>query len=190
MLAAQAKKAAELFFSTEFDESAIDKIVKQLSFELTNIILVGMQGCGKTTLGKMLAEHYGRQFVDTDTLIVEKAGMSIPHIFEKYGESYFRKIEAEVIREIGKEKELIIATGGGVVVTPENHDALRQNGTVVFINRDINFLSTEGRPLSQKNSLSDMLNCRLPLYRSICHYEVDGNGTVEDVSKRIERLFL
>ena len=190
MLAAQAKKAAELFFSTEFDESAIDKIVKQLSFELTNIILVGMPGCGKTTLGKMLAEHYGRQFVDTDTLIVEKAGMSIPHIFEKYGESYFRKIEAEVIREIGKEKELIIATGGGVVVTPENHDALRQNGTVVFINRDINFLSTEGRPLSQKNSLSDMLNCRLPLYRSICHYEVDGNGTVEDVSKRIERLFL
>lgn len=190
MLSAQAKKAAEHFFNTEFEENIIDEIVKRLSFELTNIILVGMPGCGKTTIGTALAEHYGRKLVDTDALIIEKAGMPIPQIFEEQGEPGFRKIEAEAVREVGKEKELIIATGGGVVVTPENHDALRQNGTVIFINRDISVLPTDGRPLSQQNKLSDMFQKRLPLYRSICHYEVDGNGTIEEVAERIERLFL
>lgn len=190
MLSAQAKKAAEHFFGTQFDESVIDEIVKRLSFELTNIILVGMPGCGKTTIGTYLAEHYGRQLVDTDALITAKAGKPIPQIFEEQGEAGFRKIEAEVVREVGKEKELIIATGGGVIVTPENHDALRQNGTVIFINRDINILPTDGRPLSQQNKLSDMFQKRLPLYRSICHHEVDGNGSVEEVAERIMRLFL
>lgn len=189
MLSAQAKKAAEHFFNTSFDENIIDMIVKKLSFELTNVILVGMPGCGKTSIGKVLAEYYGRKFVDMDSLIVEKEGKSIPEIFSESGEAYFRKIEAEVAREIGKEKELIIATGGGVIVTPENHDALRQNGTVVFINRDINILPTDGRPLSQKNNLNDMFNIRLPLYRSICHHEIDGNGTVEQVADRIKELF-
>lgn len=190
MLAAQAKKAAEHFFATSFDEAVIDKIVKTLSFELSNIILVGMPGCGKSTIGAKLAAAYNRKLVDTDTLITEKASRSIPAIFEEEGEAGFRKIEAEVVKNTGKEKELVIATGGGVIVTPENYDALRQNGTVIFINRDINALATDGRPLSQQNSLSDMFEKRLPLYRKICHYEIDGNGTVEEVTERIMRLFL
>ena len=189
MLSAQAKKAAEYFFRKDYDEGLIDFIVEKLSFELTNIVLVGMPGCGKTTIGTVLAEHYGRKLVDMDALIVEKAGMTIPEIFALQGETGFRKIEAEVAKEVGKEKELVISTGGGVIVTPENHDALRQNATVVFINRDISVLPTDGRPLSQKNSLQEMYNKRLPLYRSICHHEVDGNGTVEEVAERIEALF-
>lgn len=189
MLSAQAKKAAEYFFRKDYDEGIIDFIVEKLSFELTNIVLVGMPGCGKTTIGTVLAEHYGRKLVDMDALIVEKAGMTIPEIFALQGETGFRKIEAEVAKEVGKEKELVISTGGGVIVTPENHDALRQNATVVFINRDISVLPTDGRPLSQKNSLQEMYNKRLPLYRSICHHEVDGNGTVEEVAERIEALF-
>lgn len=189
MLSAQAKKAAEYFFRKDYDEGIIDFIVEKLSFELTNIVLVGMPGCGKTTIGTVLAEHYGRKLVDTDALIVEKAGMTIPEIFALQGETGFRKIEAEVAKEVGKKKELVISTGGGVIVTPENHDALRQNATVVFINRDISVLPTDGRPLSQKNSLQEMYNKRLPLYRSICHHEVDGNGTVEEVAERIEALF-
>lgn len=190
MLAAQAKKAAEYFFRKEYEESIIDHIVEKLSFELTNIILVGMPGCGKTTVGTELAKHYGRKLVDMDALIVEKAGKTIPEIFESEGEAGFRKIEAEVAKEVGKEKELIISTGGGVIVTPENHDALRQNGTVVFINRDIDVLPKDGRPLSLKNDLHEMYKKRLPLYRKICHAEVDGNGTVEEVAKRIEELFI
>lgn len=189
MLAAQAKKAAEYFFNKEYEESIIDVIVEKLSFELTNIVLVGMPGCGKTTVGKVLAEHYGRKLVDMDAIIVEKAGKPIPQIFEEQGEPGFRKIESEVAKEVGKEKELVISTGGGVIVTPENHDALRQNATVVFINRDIDVLPTDGRPLSQKNNLHEMYKKRLPLYRSICHQEVDGNGTVEEVAERIEDLF-
>ena len=189
MLSAQAKKAAEYFFRKDYDEGIIDFIVEKLSFELTNIVLVGMPGCGKTTIGTILAEHYGRKLVDMDALIVEKAGMTIPEIFALQGETGFRKIEAAVAKEVGKEKELVISTGGGVIVTPENHDVLRQNATVVFINRDISVLPTDGRPLSQKNSLQEMYNKRLPLYRSICHHEVDGNGTVEEVAERIEALF-
>lgn len=189
MLSAQAKKAAEYFFDTKFDDAVIDKIVKKLSFELTNIILVGMPGCGKTTVGTALAEHYGRKLVDTDELIVQKAGKSIPDIFAEQGEKGFRAIEAEVVREVGKEKELVIATGGGVIVTPENHDALRQNGTVIFINRNIDVLPKDGRPLSLQNDLRDMYEKRLPLYRSICHHEIDGNGTVEEVARRIEALW-
>ncbi len=189
MLSAQAKKAAEYFFRKEYDESIIDFIVEKLSFELTNIVLVGMPGCGKTTIGTALAEHYGRKLVDMDALIMKKAGKTIPEIFSEQGETGFRKIEAEVAEEVGKEKELVISTGGGVIVTPENHDALRQNATVVFINRDIDVLPTDGRPLSQKNSLPEMYKKRLPLYRSICHHEVDGNGTVEEVAERIEALF-
>lgn len=188
MLSAQAKKAAEYFFNKEFDDAVIDKIVKKLSFELTNIILVGMPGCGKTTVGNLLASHYGRKLVDTDELIVKKAGKSIPEIFAEQGETGFRKIEAEIIKEVGKEKELIIATGGGVIVTPENFDALRQNGTVIFINRNIDVLPTDGRPLSQKNDLNEMFKKRLPLYRKICHFEVDGNGTPSEVVERIEKL--
>lgn len=189
MLSAQAKKAAEYFFDTKFDDAVIDKIVKKLSFELTNIILVGMPGCGKTTVGTALAEHYGRKLVDTDELIVQKAGKSIPDIFAEQGEKGFRAIEAEVVREVGKEKELVIATGGGVIVTPKNHDALRQNGTVIFINRNTDVLPKDGRPLSLQNDLRDMYEKRLPLYRSICHHEIDGNGTVEEVAKRIEALW-
>lgn len=189
MLAAQAKKAVEYFFRKDYDEGIIDFIVEKLSFELTNIVLVGMPGCGKTTIGTVLAENYGRKLVDMDALIVEKAGMTIPEIFALQGETGFRKIEAEVAKEVGKKKELVISTGGGVIVTPENHDALRQNATVVFINRDISVLPTDGRPLSQKNSLQEMYNKRLPLYRSICHHEVDGNGTLEEVAERIEALF-
>lgn len=189
MLSAQAKKAAEYFFDTKFDDAVIDKIVKKLSFELTNIILVGMPGCGKTTVGTALAEHYSRKLVDTDELIVQKAGKSIPDIFAEQGEKGFRAIEAEVVREVGKEKELVIATGGGVIVTPENHDALRQNGTVIFINRNIDVLPKDGRPLSLQNDLRDMYEKRLPLYRSICHHEIDGNGTVEEVAQRIEALW-
>ena len=188
MLSAQAKKAAEYFFNKEFDNAVIDKIVKKLSFELTNIILVGMPGCGKTTVGNLLASHYGRKLVDTDELIVKKAGKSIPEIFAEQGETGFRKIEAEIIKEVGKEKEPVIATGGGVIVTPENFDALRQNGTVIFINRNIDVLPTDGRPLSQKNDLNEMFKKRLPLYRKICHFEVDGNGTPREVVERIEKL--
>ena len=189
MLSAQAKKAAEYFFRKEHDESIIDFITEKLSFELTNIVLVGMPGCGKTTIGTLLAEKYGRKFVDTDSLIIEKTGKTIPEIFTEQGETVFRKIETEVAKDAGKEKGLIIATGGGVIVTPENHDALRQNATVVFINRDIDVLPTDGRPLSQKNNLHEMYKKRLPLYRSICHHEVDGNGTIEEVAERIEALF-
>ncbi len=188
MLSAQAKKAAEYFFEHNFDDTVIDKIVDKLNFELTNIVLVGMPGCGKSTIGKILAIHYGRDFVDMDEEIIKKAGKTIPEIFSEAGEKGFRKIETEVTKDILKEKGLVVATGGGVIVTPENHDALNQNSTVIFINRDINVLPTDGRPLSMTNSLEEMYKKRLSLYRAVCDFEIDGNGTIEQVAKRIEDI--
>ncbi len=189
MLSAQAKKSSEYFFNKEIDDDIIDEIVKKLSFELTNIILVGMPGCGKTTIGKALAKRFNREFVDTDDLIEKEAGKTIPEIFKEQGEKGFRGIESEVIKSVGKEKSLVIATGGGVVVTPQNFDALRQNGTVIFINRDVNVLPKEGRPLSLRNDLEEMLKKRLPLYRKICHYEVCGDGSLEEVENSIAEIF-
>ncbi len=189
MLSAQGKKAAEYFFNKEIDDIIVDKTVKKLSFDLTNIILVGMPGCGKTSVGDVLARHYKRKLVDTDELIVERAGMSIPEIFEKEGEKGFREIEKQVIRDVGKEKGLIIATGGGAVTIKENHDALRQNGTVIFINRDTDALSKEGRPLSLANDLHEMYDKRLPMYRSISHYEIEVTGSIRDTAAKIIKIF-
>ncbi|MBR5233698.1 MAG: chorismate mutase [Clostridia bacterium] len=188
MLSAQGKKAAELFFKKQYDDSIIDFITEKLTFQMKNIVLVSMPGAGKTTLGKLLAEHYGRKFIDTDDLITEKTGKSIPDIFDEYGEEYFRKTETQVIKEICKEKSLVIATGGGAVIKEENHDALRQNSTVIFINRNIDSLATDSRPLSMKNNLYEMYQKRLPLYKAVCHYEVDGNGTIEEVAERIGEI--
>lgn len=189
MLVAQAKKSAEYFLKKEFDESIIDFITEKLAFEMSNIILVGMPGCGKTTIGRLLSEFYGRKFIDTDILIAEKEGKAIPDILKENGEEYFRKTETEILKEVSKLKGLVIATGGGVIVTQENHDALRQNGTVIFVNRDTHYLPKDGRPLSQLCDIHEMYKKRLPLYTAVSHYEVDGNGTAEEVAKRIGELF-
>ena len=188
MLAAQGKKAAEYFFGKAFDDKIIDYIVKKLSFDLTNIALVGMPGCGKTTIGKILAEELGKEFADTDDIIVSETGKSIPDIFKEQGEKGFREIEKEVIKKTGKEKGLVIATGGGVVVTEENFDALRQNSTVIFLNRDISVLPKDGRPLSLSGDISEMYKKRLPLYRKISDFEIDCSGGIPDAVNKIKEI--
>ena len=190
MLCAQAVKAAESFTKTEFEKGKTNEILSILEKQMKNIVLVGMPGCGKSTAGKLLSQKLGREFVDTDSLIVENEKMPIPEIFEKHGEEYFRNSEAQAVSEAGKMSGKIIATGGGAILRDENKTALRQNSVIVFLNRDISTLSTDGRPLSKTNKLQEMYNIRLPHYKAISdlNIEVDSDPevTVERILKGLE----
>ena len=189
MLVAQAKRAAELFLNTNIDDRKNDEIYETLSRQMKNIVLVGMPGCGKSTVGKVLAKRRSRPFFDADQEIVKRAGKSIPEIFQTEGESGFRKIETEVLFDLCRQSGAVIATGGGAVTVPQNHDILRQNSLVVFLNRDIAVLPTNGRPLSEQNDLHEMFRQRLPLYRAVCDYEVDGNSEIQTVTDRVAEVY-
>ncbi|MBQ3403798.1 MAG: shikimate kinase, partial [Oscillospiraceae bacterium] len=135
MLAAQAVAAAERFFDTRYDSGLADSIAAKIAAEKQNIVLIGMPGCGKTTVARELSKRTDRPIYDTDDMIVEKAGMSIPEIFKSRGEAGFRALETEILRKISAESGLILATGGGVVTVPENRPLIRQNSVCVFLER-------------------------------------------------------
>ncbi len=164
MLVAQAKYASDLFLGQERPDSVIEPVLEKTKAAVQNIVLVGMPGCGKSTIGKKMALEQGKKFVDTDMLVEKKAGKSIPDIFKEDGEAAFRRLEAEVIATVGKESGQVIATGGGCVLNLENVCNLKQNGTVVFIKRDIDKLARDGRPLSESGDLAEMYKKRLPFY--------------------------
>ena len=156
MLVAQAKESAEWFTGSSISDEQIRTIHRKLRQQMENIIVIGMPGSGKSTIGKLLAEKLGMQFVDADAEIVKAAGMPIPQIFAKGGEVCFRQVEAYVLTELGKRSGQIIATGGGCVTWKENYYSLHQNGTMFWLQRDIGNLPTEGRPLSQSGKLEEM----------------------------------
>lgn len=185
MLVAQAKRAAELFLGHDIPDSETDRIFKKLSTEMQNIVLVGMPGCGKTTVGKALAEHLNRPFFDADEEILKQTGKSAAAWIEACGEAVFRQKETEVLESLCKQSGTVIATGGGAVTVPENADILRQNSIVFFINRDVSALPVEGRPLSKATALSEMYEVRLPLYRGVCDYEIAADDGVDAVVRRI-----
>lgn len=187
MLVAQAKKANEIFFNKERDNSICEKIEKVLYNEIRNVVLIGMAGCGKSTVGKVLSEKLGKELLDTDEMIVNAEQKTIPEIIEKYGEDFFRYCENTAVMLAGREKGCVIATGGGVVTRTENLFPLRQNGVIIFINRDPEKLPTDGRPLSQAHGVKELYEKRLPLYHQFADIEVDGNGTVEEVAETIIR---
>ncbi len=187
MLVAQAKKAHEIFFDTELDNEVCEKIEKDLIMQMCNIVLVGMAGCGKSAVGRALAEKLNKKLVDTDELVEQGENKSIPEIFAQKGEEYFRQCEAEAVKSAGKEKSQIIATGGGAVTKPENYKPLKQNGFLVFINRHADLLPTNGRPLSQLHGVKALYEKRMPLYRQFADIEIDGNGTIDEVAERIVR---
>lgn len=180
MLVAQAKEASEYFTGTSLSDDLIASIHKKLSVQMQNIILVGMPGCGKTTMGKILADRTGKDFADSDALITEMAGKPIPQIFEEDGEEVFRLWETKALEQLGKMSGLVIATGGGCVTQKRNQPLLHQNGTIFWLKRDLNLLPTDGRPLSQTTKLQDMYAVRKPMYEAFSDFTVDNNGSVED----------
>jgi len=186
MLVSQAKASAEYFLGREIPDRACDAIVRQLTAEKENLILIGMPGCGKSTVGRILAEKTGRKFTDMDQLIVERECRSIPKIFEEGGEALFRSIEMDAAETLRHETGTVIACGGGIITREENYYALAENGRFIFLNRDISALPVDGRPISQSTPLMQLYHQRLPLYRSWCDMEVDSNGkTAEETAEEI-----
>lgn len=189
MLVAQAKAAEEHFFETSIPDSENERILAQLRQETANIVLIGMPGCGKTTVGEALARLTGREAIDIDQRIVQTAGRSIPDIFTRDGEAAFRELERRETAEAGKLSGKIILTGGGVVKDPRNYAPLHQNGYICHLVRDLSCLSTDGRPLSQGADLAAMWAQREPLYARFRDTVIDNNGTVEDAAAAIWRDF-
>ncbi|MBQ2960260.1 MAG: shikimate kinase [Oscillospiraceae bacterium] len=186
MLVAQAHRAAELFTGTEIPKERIEEILRVLQNQTHNIILVGMPGSGKSSVGKALAELTGKTFVDADEKLYETYGMSAGDMINSHGEDYFRKHETEVLAELGKQSGLIIATGGGCVTREENYKHLHQNGEIFWLKRSLEKLPTEGRPLSQRGSLEAMLEKRAPMYQRFSDYVIDNDsGSVEDTARAI-----
>ena len=179
MLVAQATAAAGYFLGTPGAfQKENQRIIKAMKQQMGNIVLIGMPGTGKSLIGKLLAELTGKTLQDTDAKIEEEAKMTIPEIFEKEGESGFRDRESAICKKLGKERNLIIATGGGAILRPENVDALRQNGTLVHITRSIDKLPTRGRPLSQNiETLKKMEAQRMPLYKAAADITFRNNYT-------------
>ena len=179
MLVAQATAAAGYFLGTPGAfQKENQRIIKAMQQQMGNIVLIGMPGTGKSIIGKLLAELTGKTLQDTDAKIEEEAEMTIPEIFEKEGEAGFRDRESAICKKLGKERNLIIATGGGAILRPENIDALRQNGTLVHITRSIDKLPTRGRPLSKNiEALKKMEAQRMPLYKSAADITFRNNYT-------------
>lgn len=186
MLVAQAKRAAEIFQGITIDDGIIEPIRTKIARQEMNIAFIGMAGSGKTTIGTALARLTGRKFVDCDDLIPQYAeGKSIQEIFAQDGEEAFRRIETAVLRDISKESGLVIATGGGVVTRPENLPLLRQNSVTVLLQRPVEDLPSDGRPMSQKHGVSALYQQRKPLYEAWGEFSFNCVG-VEATAKTIK----
>lgn len=186
MLVAQAKASAEIFSGEKIDDSIIEKIIKKLCFKISNIVLVGMPGCGKTTLSKILSDKLSKKFVDTDQEIQKYFQEKISKIFEIYGEEKFREAETEIIKKYGKENNLILSTGGGAVVDSENYYSLKQNSRIYWIKRDLNKLDTKNRPLSKNlNEIKKIYESRKLMYENFSDKIVLNNERLEDAAQKI-----
>ncbi len=194
MLVVQAVLAYGHFFGGEYNAVIADRIYSELLYEKQNIVLIGMPGCGKTTVGKLIARNSGKTFMDTDSMITEKTGMAVSDIFKKYGENRFRELESEAVREASEKNGQVIATGGGAVLRSENVDALRMNGRIYFLDRPVNMLvPTRDRPLADSaEAIHKRYEERLPLYLSsadeVISMSEDALQNAKAVEKRHFRL--
>ena len=188
MLVAQAWESARWFTGNDLPADMISSIHTQLRKQMENILLIGMPGCGKSTVGKLLAEKLGRSFIDADQVICGIAGKTIPEIFRDSGEEGFRKIETIALERVGKMSGAVIATGGGCVTREKNYSHLHQNGTIYYLKRDIEILPTEGRPLSAAGDLNEMFRIRKPLYEAFADHTINNNATLEDAVSAILKL--
>ena len=191
MLIAQAIKAMEYFRGEKVSKDKVDAYFNKLTKEKLNLVLIGMPTSGKSTIGKTLSTKLNKEFIDIDSYIENKYGISIGDYIREKGEKAFREIETMSIKEIKDYSSSIISTGGGVVLNEENIDYLRQNGIIIFINRSLDKLfPSSDRPLSSdKLSLETKYNERIDLYKKYADYIIDNNKNIDDSTYDIVRLY-
>ncbi len=190
MLVSQARHAAELFTGASIDPRKEEFIVSAIKKETLNLVLVGMPGCGKTTLGQLLAKEIGRPLLDTDAMVEQMAGKTIPEIFEQDGEETFRALETLAVQKACSLQGHIITTGGGAILKEENRLAMKQNGRVCLIERALDLLARNGRPLSQgDNALVNLWQEREPCYRKAADFSVQNTGEIKAASQAIMEGF-
>ena len=193
MLVAQAVRASELFLDCTYEPETTERIHQELLACTENIVLSGMPGAGKSTVGKLLAKELGKAFFDLDEEIVRASGRSIPEIFATDGESCFRNLETKVLCEaLANQKGIVLATGGGAILADENIDLLHRNGKIYFIDRPLEeLLPTSDRPLaSTADAIRQRFEERYDRYCATADCRIDGDGSVETVANRIRKEFL
>lgn len=187
MLVAQAVRASEIFLGKAYAPDIIELIYNAILSEKENTVLIGMPASGKSTVGGIISRTTKKELIDTDELIVKKAGVQIKEIFDKIGECGFRDLESEAVAEASKQTSVIIATGGGAILREENVRALKQNGRLFFIDRPLkDLIPTESRPLSSNiNDLEKRFYERYPIYTSVCDEKIDADGDAATVARLI-----
>ena len=191
MLVYQAVAACEFFIGKKPDDNVSESIITELVNENENIVLTGMPGSGKSTIGKELSASLKKEFIDTDALIVEREKREISDIFATDGEAYFRNVEKEVIKEVSLRKNVIISTGGGCILNPENIKNLKANGRIFFLDRKPeDLVPTDDRPLAnEKSKIMKLYEDRLPIYQRTADYIINGevgiSQTVQDIIGKI-----
>lgn len=190
MLAAQAVAAAELFTGNKFPDETAELCTRSLEREIGCIVLIGMPGCGKTSVGYLLAKRLGRTFIDTDELIKEAAGMTVPEIFFQKGEAEFRKLESIQLKKACLTHGTVISCGGGAVLDEGNRFHMASCGKVYYLYRDTEKLVMGGRPLSTGlEAVRELYRLRRELYETACEVTIDCNGTVAEAANEIARDF-
>ena len=192
MLVAQAAAACRLFLDRPLPDGALDSVYRAIHGQKQNIVLTGMPGSGKSTVGRVLARQLDRELVDTDTEIIRLAKKPIPEIFAQRGERGFRDLESQVIQEVSRRTGLVIATGGGAILREENVRRLRQNGRIYFLDRPAeDILPTDDRPLARDmEAVRQRYAERYPRYTSTADAAVPVRGSAEDVAAAIREEFL
>lgn len=189
MLIAQAVLAAEIFTGKRLGTEITDRIYSELLAEKENIVLIGMPGCGKSTVGRILAGRSGRRLIDTDSLTESDCGMRISEMFERYGEEYFRDRETEAVKSAAAQSGCVIATGGGAVLRPENVAALKQNGRLYFLDRPVEqLIPTRDRPLAgSAEAIRRRYEERYGIYTACADTRIEVCGSADLTVDCVER---
>lgn len=192
MLVAQAAVACEHFLGKPLPAGTLDTVYRQIHGQKQNIVLTGMPGSGKSTVGKILARQMDREFVDTDTEIIRLAKKPIADIFAQKGEAHFRNLESQVIAQLSQRTGLVIATGGGAILREENVRHLRQNGRLYFLDRPVEAICpSDDRPLSRdREALQRRYEERYTRYNVTCDTRIAVNGSPDEAAAAIREEFL
>ena len=156
---------------------------------MKNIYLIGMPGCGKSTIGKIISGEINMDFVDLDDYIEKKASKTIPELFE-IGEKHFREAESDALLKVSRMQNTIVATGGGIIVNEKNTEIMKNTGKVIYINTSpekiLKNSSLDGRPLlKDKNKIFDLYERRCKLYNSSADYIVENENSIDECVQKI-----